>query len=85
MNGDLLGWIVGLAVTVLPVAIAAWWGTRRARRVAAALEAVELLQRYTVRIGRLGDTFRAFGCTFAESAAGMARLGETLREADDAG
>lgn len=80
MSDDLIGWIVGLAFTAAPVAIAAWWGTRRARRAAYALE---LLQRYTVSIGRLGDTLRAFGCTFAEAGAAFARLGEVLREADD--
>lgn len=32
MNDELLGWLLGLAITVVPVAVATWWGVRARRR-----------------------------------------------------
>lgn len=76
MNGDLLGVLVGLAATVLPIAVCAWWGIRADRRARALREALEALG---PGLERLTVALRGLGMSFQEAATPMARFAAELR------
>lgn len=73
MSNETLGWMVGLAVTVLPVAVCCILGVRQERR-ARALTAQLLL---------MAELARAAGLTIATVADAMGSFGVSMRDAGD--
>lgn len=96
MNQDLVGWTVGLAVTVVPLGLSTWWGARHHRRLRReTYEQLVLTLRFDLNpwaeaMRQLTESFARLGEAFAPAAQRMAAvfsvlaMGDDDQEADDA-